>query len=176
MLKVIELKEQIVRCRMAGIAIVLGATVAASAGAQQTETTGDSAGARTTPCPAPSVSSTAPSATAGVSGATTSGATTSGATAAGATASTSATSPSSGTYGTPTDAATTSGAAANPAPNNTSTNPDKRLTGLNATNGASGVGADTTTTGKRTPAVAERIPSDSVRAGATVCAPTKDHS
>lgn len=156
-----ELAEYIVRYRMAAIAMLLGSTIAVSANAQQT--TGDSAGRRAIPCPTARVNGTTPSASAGVSG-TTYGT-------AGTTNTTSAT-------GTPTDAGTTAGVAPSTTPNNASTNPDQRLTGLNATNGANGVGADTTTTGKRTPSVAARIPLDSanVRAGATVCAPTRDHS
>ena len=59
-------------------------------------------------------------------------------------------------------------------PNNTSTNPDKRFKGLNATNGAAGVGADTTTTGKRVAAVSSgSLPADSAaaRSGVTAAAP-----
>lgn len=151
-----KITEQVGRWRVAGIAIMLGATMSASAGAQQTAPR--SAGARTTPCPVVSQSNGSVSST---SADATSSATTTGATTA-----------NNGTNGTPTDAATTAGVAANPTPNNTSTNPSQRLTGLNATNGANGVGADTTTTGKRVPPVAEQIPSDTARAGATVCAPT----
>jgi hypothetical protein len=148
-----ELTEQGGRWRMAGIAILLGATITASAGAQQT--TPGNGGARTTPCPVVSQSngSLSPSVPDATAAAPTTGATT-------------------GTNGTPTGAGTTAGVAASPPPNNTSTNPNQRLTGLNATNGASGVGADTTTTGKRVPPVAEQIPSDTARTGATVCAPT----
>jgi len=151
-----DLTEHIVRCRMAVIAMLLGTTMAVSAGAQQT--TADSAGRRAMPC-TPTTVSTAPSTSAAATGITTSSA--SGETTA--------------AKGTPTDAGTTAGVTASTTPNNASTNPDKRLTGLNATNGANGVGADTTTTGKRTPAVAAQLPTaDSVRAGATVCAPTKN--
>jgi hypothetical protein len=149
-----KITEQVGRWRVAGIAILLGATITASAGAQQT--TPRSAGPRTTPCPVVSQSNGSVSSTS---------ADASGATAA-----------NNGTNGTPTDAATTAGVAANPTPNNASTNPSQRLTGLNATNGANGVGADTTTTGKRVPPVAEQIPSDTTRTGATVCAPTTGKS
>ena len=150
-----DLTEHIVRCRMAVIAMLLGTTMAVSAGAQQT--TADSAGRRAMPC-TPTTVSTAPSTSAAATGITTSSA--SGETTA--------------AKGTPTDAGTTAGVPSSTTPNNTSTNPDKRLTGLNATNGANGVGADTTTTGKRTPAVAAQVPAtDSARAGATVCAPAK---
>ena len=156
MSKTTEITEQVGRWRMAGIAILLGATITASAGAQQT--TPGSAGARTTPCPVVSQSngSLSPSVPDATAAAPTTGATTAN----------------NGTNGTPTDAATTAGVAANPTPNSTSTNPSQRLTGLNATNGANGVGADTTTTGKRVPPVAEQIPADTTRTGATVCAPS----
>jgi hypothetical protein len=156
MSKTREITEQVGRWRMAGIAILLGATITASGGAQQT--TPGSAGARTTPCPVVSQSngSLSPSVPDATAAAPTTGATTAN----------------NGTNGTPTDAATTAGVAANPTPNNTSTNPSQRLTGLNATNGANGVGADTTTTGKRVPPVAEQIPADTTRTGATVCAPS----
>jgi hypothetical protein len=149
-----ELTEQIGRWRVAGIAILLGATITASAGAQQT--TPRSAGPRTIPCPVVSQSNGSVSSTSANASA--------------------ATTANNGTNGTPTDAATTAGVAANPTPNNASTNPSQRLTGLNATNGANGVGADTTTTGKRVPPVAEQIPSDTTRTGATVCAPTTGKS
>jgi hypothetical protein len=155
-----EITEQVGRWRMAGIAILLGATMTATAGAQQT--TPRSAGPRTTPCPVVSQSNGSVSPTSSD--------------ASGTPATTGATTANNGTNGTPTDAATTAGVAANPTPNNTSTNPSQRLTGLNATNGANGVGADTTTTGKRVPPVAEQIPSDTTRTGATVCAPTTGKS
>jgi hypothetical protein len=139
------------RWGMTGIAILLGATVSVSAGAQQE--TPSTAAPRATPCVTTQSNGAIAPATTSATGTTTTAATTT-------------------TNGTPTGAGTTAGVAASPTPNNTSTNPDKRLTGLNATNGANGVGADTTTTGKRVPPVAEQIPSDSVRTGATVCAPT----
>src|SRR5205085_12008080 len=83
------------------------------------------------------------------------------------------TTPTTGTSGTPTDAGSTAGVAANPTPNNTSTNADNRFKGLNATNGANGVGADTTTTGKRTTTASGSLPADSANArnSATTCAP-----
>jgi len=171
MSKGIELTGQIGRWEMAGIAILLGVTMSVSAGAQQT--TPRSAGPRTSPCPVPQASG----ATTGVTTATANGETgtpsttgTTGTTS--TTGTTGTTTANNGTNGTPTDAATTAGVAASPTPNNTSTNASQRLTGLNATNGANGVGADTTTTGKRVPPVAEKIPSDTVRTGETVCAPT----
>jgi len=167
----VKVREQVVRWRMAGIAVLLGATLSVSAGAQQTTST--SPGQRTTPCPAPQANGATPSASAGVSGVTS--ATSNGAVATDAAAATTAAGTTTASNGTPTGAGSTAGVAATPAPNNTSTNPDQRFTGLNATNGGAGVGADTTTTGKRVPPVAEQVPSDSVRAGATVCAPTTGH-
>ena len=158
MSKEIELKGRIGRWGMAGIAILLGATMSASAGAQQTSPS--TAAPRATPCVTTQSNGAIAPGTTTASGTTT---------ATGATMATETTTP---TNGTPTGAGTTAGVAASPTPNNTSTNPDKRFTGLNATNGGAGVGADTTTTGKRVPPVAEQIPSDSVRTGATVCAPT----
>jgi len=162
MTNVKELTEHIVGCRMAAMALVLATTVAVSASAQQT--TADSAGSRAVPCTPAKVNAAAPSVSAGATGVTTYS----------ASGETSATGSTTAAKGTPTDAGTTAGVPSSTTPNNTSTNPDKRLTGLNATNGANGVGADTTTTGKRTPAVAAQVPAtDSARAGATVCAPAK---
>lgn len=153
-----EFTERIVRWRTAGAVILLSATIAVGANAQQT--TG--ASTRTIPCPTTQANASGPSATAGVSGATY-----------GAPAATSTTAASTATNGTPTDAGSTAGVPAATTPNNTSTNPDTRLTGLNATNGANGVGADTTTTGKHTATVGGSLPADS----ATVCAAAKkDHS
>lgn len=167
MSKAMNLTEQIGRWRMAGIAIVLGATISVSAGAQQTEAPG--AGPRTVPCTVPA-NSTTPTVSAGVTSATSNGATTGDSAASARTAG--ATTATTAASGTPTGAGSAGGVPAKPTPNNASTNPDKRFTGLNATNGGAGVGADTTTTGKRVPPVAEQIPSDTVRTGATVCAPT----
>jgi hypothetical protein len=180
----IEFTEWVARWRTAGIAMLLSTAVAVGANAQQT--TPGSTDQRT-PCPPPQVSGSASSGQAGTSGASTYGATGS-ASASGATAGvTGATAGVSGatttaptaTNGTPTDAATPSGVAANPTPNNTSTNPDDRFKGLNATNGAAGVGADTTTTGKRTATVSGSLPADSANArangsaaSATKCPPS----
>ena len=162
-----ELMEHIVRCRTAAMTLVLATTVAAGANAQQATT--DSAGSRAVPCTPAQVNAAAPSVSAGATGVTTYSA---GETS--APGSTSATGSTTAAKGTPTDAGTTAGVPSSTTPNNTSTNPDKRLTGLNATNGANGVGADTTTTGKSTPAVAAQVPAtDSARTGATICAPAK---
>ena len=150
MSKTTEMTGQIGRWGVTGIAILLGATMSVSAGAQQTAPS--TAAPRATPCVTTTQSN--------------------GIVATGDTSATAKTAAATTTNGTPTGAGTTAGVAANPTPNNASTNPDKRLTGLNATNGANGVGADTTTTGKRTPPVAAQIPADSVRPGTPVCAPT----
>jgi len=165
-----EYTERVVRWRMAGIAMLLSTAVAVGANAQQTET-GGSAGQRSTgnPCPPMQVSPSTSSTTAGANGTTTYGP--SGAAATTGVTTTTPTTPS----GTPTDAGTTAGVAATTTPNNTSTNPDQRFKGLNATNGAAGVGADTTTTGKHvaTAVASGSLPADSAAAksGVTAAAP-----
>jgi hypothetical protein len=163
------LTERIVHWRTAGAAIVLSTTIAVGANAQQTTETTTGAPPRTIPCPTTQVNGSAPSASAGVSGAIY-----------GTPATTSSSGATTAPPATPTDAAATAGVATTATPNNTATNPDNRFKGLNATNGANGVGADTTTTGKKTAIVAGSLPADSAEAravSAPACAPaTKDHN